>query len=359
MTKIRVTDNNGSLRIRFKLDGQIYNISGLGKSDNRVSCAQAELAAALIERDIKLGCFDESLARYLPHEPVKPPKPKKLIELWDAWVKTLGLSEQTKADHYGTTRRMILRAKPAPNSASVDWFLKDGGHLSSYSYNLRRRLIGNCLDWSIEQKLITENPFRTIKPKKATRRNKTKPLTMEQVRQILDGFKIHYPGYENFAKFLFLTGCRISEAIGLQWKRVDFQANTVTIADALAQVRYQKERVRKSTKTGTVTVLAMSEQVRELLLNIPRGKPDDLVFTCDGEAVSLRKYYYAWKRLLETLGIPHVKAYVSRHTFTSHALAGGLDSSKVAQILGHSDSSMVERNYGSLLNNPRLPELDV
>jgi integrase len=358
--RIQPTNNNASLRIRFTLEGSIYNIAGLGKADKRIARAKAELAAALIERDIELGAFDTTLAKYLPQEPVKPAKPKKLLELWDVWVGTLGLSQQTKADHYRTTRNMILRVKPAPGSDSVDWFVKDGAHLSAFSFNLRKRFIGNCLEWAIGQKLVTENPFRTIKSKKTTKRNKTKPLALEQVRQILEGFKLHYPDYVEFSTFLFLTGCRISEAIGLQWKRVDFEADTVTIADSLAKVNYQKEKVRKSTKTDTITVLTMSKNLRALLLTLPKGKPDELVFKYpDGEAIALRRYYYAWTRLLKTLGIPHTKAYSSRHTFTSHALASGLDSSKVAQFLGHTDSSMVDRNYGSSINTPQLPDIDI
>jgi integrase len=358
--RIQPTNNNGSLRIRFTLDGNIYNIAGLGRCCNRVARARAELAAALIERDIELGAFDSTLAKYLPQEPVKPAKPKRLLELWDLWVSTLHLSKQTESDHYRTTRNMILRAKPAPISDSVDWFVKDGAHLAAFSFNVRRRFFDNCLEWAIGQKLVKENPFRRIKSKKSAKRNKTKPLTLEQVRQILAGFKLHYPDYVEFSTFLFLTGCRISEAIGLQWKRVDFEANTVTIADSLAKVNYQKATVRKGTKTDAITVLTMSNNLRALLLSLAMGDPDDLVFKyADGEAISLRRYYYAWTRLLKTLGIPHVKSYVSRHTFTSAALDSGLDSSKVAKFLGHTDSSMVDRNYGSSLNTPQLPELDI
>jgi integrase len=360
LIRIQPSINNGSLRIRFKLEGSIYNISGLGKAANRLARAKAELIAATIERDIELGSFDRTLARYLPQEPIKPAKPRKLTELWDLWVSTLDLSEQTKSEHYRNTRNMILRAKPLPKSDSSDWFIKDGSHLSSFSFNLRRRFISNCLEWAIEQKLVMENPFRTIKSKKAAKRNKTKPLTIEQVRQILEGFKVHYPDYVGFATFLFLTGCRLSEAAGIQWKRIDFARGEVTIADTLAKVNYQKTRVRQQTKTGSITVLAMSKGLLKLLESLPKGKPDDLLFQyLDGQPISPQKYYKAWVRLLKRLDIPHIKAYASRHTFTSHALDSGLDSSKVAQFLGHTDSAMVDRNYGSTINTPRLPDLNL
>jgi integrase len=358
--RIQPINNNGSLRIRFTFKGDIYNIAGLGQCSNRLARAKAELAAALIERDIELGAFDATLAKYLPQEPMKAIKPKKLLELWDSWVGTLQLSKQTESDHYRTTRNMILRAKPTPISDSADWFVKDGAHLSAFSFNVRRRSFNNCLEWAIGQKLVKENPFRQIKSKKTTKRNKTQPLPLEQVRQILEGFKAQYPDYVKFSTCLFLTGARTSEIIGLQWKRINFEANTITIADTLATVRYQKATVRQQTKTDTITVLTMSNALRALLLTLPMGSPDELVFKYpDGSAISLRRYYYSWTRILKALEIPHVKSYVSRHTFTSAALDSGLDSSKVAQFLGHTDSSMVDRNYGSSLNTPQLPELDI
>jgi integrase len=360
VVRIRPTNNNGSLRIRFKLEGEIYTISGLGQASNRIARAKAELAAALIERDIELGTFDTALSKYQPQEPAKPVKPKRLIELWDLWVSTLHLSEQTKSEHYQNTRNMILRAKPLPNSDSADWFMKDGAHLSAFSFNLRRRFFSNCLEWAIGQKLVTENPFRTIKSKKAPKRNKTEPFTLEQVRQILVGFKAHYPDYVEFSTFLFLTGCRLSEAAAIQWKRVEFAKGTVTIADTLSKVNYQKQRIRQQTKTGSITVLSMSEGLRRLLESRPKGGSDDLVFTYpNGEHISPEKYYKAWVRLLKKLGIPHIKAYASRHTFTSHALDSGLDSSTVGRFLGHTDGSMVDRNYGSTINTPRLPDLNL
>jgi integrase len=316
--------------------------------------------AATIERDIELGAFDTTLAKYLPADSVKPANHGKLIDLWDSWVSTLQLSQQTESDHYRTTRNMILRAKPAPSSDSNEWFIKDGSHLSAFSFNLRKRYFSNCLEWSIGENLAESNPFRTIKSKKAVKRVKTKPLTLKGVRQILEGFRVHQPDYVGFSTFLFLTGCRPSEAIAIQWKRVDFDRGEITIADTLARVAYQKARIRQQTKTGSITVLVMSEGLLKLLESLPRGKPDDLVFHYkDGSAISLRKYQYQWLQMLKRLEIPHVKAYVSRHTFTSHALDSGLDSSAVAKFLGHSDSSMVDQNYGSSIKTPKLPDLNL
>jgi integrase len=368
LVKINCSNNNGSIRIRFDFEGKKHNIAGLGSWANRLDRAKAELLAATIERDILLGNFDATLDRYLrpmavskPVEPAKVPAPKShtLLKVWDSWVATLDLSEQTKAEHYSTVRRHILRTKPAPLLGSTAWLIESTVHLSAYSFNLRLRMLGNCLDWAIDAGLTQSNPFRKIKRKKSPRINKTRPLTLEQVRQVLNGFNAIAPTYRPFAEFLFSTGVRTSEGVGLQWKRIDLEAGTVTIADTLTQMKYQTTKVRKPTKTSSVTTLPMSTNLRKLLESLPRGEPDDLIFTHNGKPISRQLYHRAWTKVLVDVGIPHQKPYSSRHTFCSQALDMGLTPSQVAEFLGHSNSSMVERNYGSAINVVPLPNFDI
>jgi integrase len=367
LVKISPSNNNGSIRIRFEFEGKKHNISDLGKWGNRLDRARAELMAATIERDIELGGFDATLDRYLrpiaapkPVEPAKVPAPKRhLLDVWDSYVDTLALSELTKSEHYQTLRNSINRVKPKPGLDSIDWFVRSTADLSTFSFNSRLRMLKGCLSWAVDQGLAKSNPFSGIKIKKSGKPNKTKPFTLSQVRQILDGFTAIAPTYRPIATFLFLTGARTSEAIGLQWKRIDFIAGTVTIADTLTTVKYQRAPIRKSTKTGAVTVLPMSNNLRQSLESIPTGEPNDLVFSHKGKTVSIELYRRAWKLVLESVGIPHQKMYSSRHTFCSQALASGLTSSQVADFLGHSDSSMVDKNYGSSINVIPLPDFNI
>jgi hypothetical protein len=44
-----------------------------------------------------------------------------LLEIWDAWVEDLDLPPQTKADHYATLRRQIVKAGN-PSCTDIAWF---------------------------------------------------------------------------------------------------------------------------------------------------------------------------------------------------------------------------------------------
>jgi integrase len=361
MAKINPLNNNGSIRLRFYVDGKQYNISRLGKYSNRVALAKAEMMAAIIESDLTLGTFDESLNKYSESLSVgngRKLKPRKLLEVWDSWVESLNLSEQTKSDHYHRLRSMITKANPMLDDTA--WFTKASKELSSFTFNSRLRFLKNCLDFAVSQRLIDSNPYQNIKSIKSEMKAKTKPLTFEEMRLILVGFEKNYPDYLPIVSFLFLVGCRISEGIGLQVKRIDWKNETVTIADTLARVEYQASTVRKQTKTGAITTIPFNEALRTLLTSVvtPEMQPDDLVFNIKGRSIKLRTYQNNWGKVLKLVELPHTKAYSTRHTMISMALDQGMSILEVAALVGHKGSTMIDRHYGSVLTPPKLPDLD-
>jgi integrase len=355
-------DNNGSIRIQFTHNRQRYSIAPGGKYSDPIALAFAQAITARIELDIKAGVFDQSLQRYrgdgvIPAK--KPRQPKKLLFLWDEWVKTLGLSDETRADHYEMVRRMISSAKPSPTIDNAAWFPKSGEHLAASTYNKRLGYLRRCCEWAISERLATANPFARLKTKPVTT-EPIVPLTQEEISKLITGFKNLAPHYLPFVCFLLATGARTSEAIGIQWKRIDFARGEVTIADSTPRVRGGKGTKRKSTKTNRVTVLNLNEALRQVLDSQPKGAPDELVFKSpEGKAIDRSNFRTAWRKVLASQGIPYRKPYTSRHTTASHAIDQGASLPDVAYILGHKDTRMVSQTYGHIVNRPKLPDLNL
>lgn len=348
MSQINLTNNNGRIRIRFKHQRITYNISTLGKYTNPIDRSKAKILAASIELDIQLGQFDSTLEKY-----IGAPKPKShpMLPIWDLWVATLELSESTKADHYVVIRRAIEKIKPPPEIYDSKWFVKSAENLASSTFNTRLRFLSKFSNWALEEGYLKTNPYLKLEGRKGSRQ-KTNPLTIHQIKSILQKFSELQPQYSKFATFLFLTGCRHSEAIGLTWDKVNLELGEIEISETLVKGR------KKGTKTGLVTVLQMSQNLRVLIESIDRNESDQYVFTnLNGDPVHINTYGYAWKKVLEALEIPHVKPYVSRHSFASNAIDGGLSIEEVARILGHADTTMVQRHYVSSLSKVNLPEL--
>lgn len=128
--QITPQNNNGTIRLRFTLQGKRYTLNPVlgGRFDNPVDLAAANQIATQIQLDIATGHFDDTLQRYLPQPPEQTPKKSSLLEIWDAWVDSLDLAPHTKADHYQAIRRQMVKNLPPVSDrrslSNVDWFLQ-------------------------------------------------------------------------------------------------------------------------------------------------------------------------------------------------------------------------------------------
>lgn len=361
MREIRPINNNGSIQLKFTVGGKRYSFNPIpgGSYGNRKDMAEATLVATKIQNDIQAGYFDETLERYRPSSKlVKKPglETTDLLGLWDAWVDTLDISAATKADHYKAIRRMIVKASPAVTDTS--WLTK--ANLAPNTYNKRLSYVKSCFLWAVREGKVTDNPFEKVKTRKVVTKP-IKPFTREEIATILKGFDEIAPHYKPFIKFLFLTGTRLAEAIGLRWEHVDFARNEIVIRESYPKDRTKagRTRIRKETKTGSVRYLTMGDSLRELLESLRDGQSqDDLVFKtvrgCVPDNSTLQKL---WKKVLRHCGIPYRKLHAIRHTMLSHAVEQGIPLTGVAYLAGHSNTSMVIKTYGHMVNRPNLPDM--
>jgi integrase len=295
------------------------------------------------------------ISQHLQSEPEKNPP---LLEIWDLWVESLDLPAETKAGHYDNFRRQIVKAGN-PLSAEKDWFMSNS--LAPKTHNTRLWLLKSVAAWAVAEGLLTVNPWLKVKPRKATKEI-VKPFSQGEAVKIIAGFEESYPAWTPFAKFLFLSGCRISEAIGLQWKHVDFQRGEICICESLPRsLDKTYQRVRKSTKTGSVRFLEINAELTKVLKQVlpARKNSESLVFlnsTGTGH-VDCRNFRHRWKKVLSAANIPYRRPHIIRHSFASHAIEQGCPLTGVAYLLGHSDTRMVAQTYGHLIGRPSLPNI--
>jgi integrase len=371
---VAIENFRGRVRLRWNCEGKRYTLS-LGLPFSGLGERIAKSKASEIELDIITGNFDPSLARYYIIQKQKPvqksEQPDTLLELWDNWVKTLDLSDRTYHADYKPYRAMIAKVNPSIIDCG-DWYRTLQG-LSPRVYNKRLGYLRRCCKWGIEQKLIQNNPFESIKPRKAAKQV-IRPFTPMEIKAILEAMRgdrfmdkysaFTHSHYADWVEFQFLCGTRPAESIGLQRRHIDFEKGLIEISEALARGdRGQPNgagRVRKGTKSGSVRYLPMTPRLKEILTEQCGGLcSNDLVFTSPkknaiDDVTFGRK---VWKHLVKGLGLEYRRFYVTRHTFASIALEQGTPIATVAYLLGHSDLSMITRTYGHIVSKPVMPDI--
>jgi len=132
--------------------------------------------------------------------------------------------------------------------------------------------------------------------------------------------------------FLLGTGVRLSEALGLQWRDLDFKRKLIHIDRQLSVFT----RTFTTTKSGKSRIVPMSATVETALSGLPAGSGEDLVFP------GMRaRFGDAMRALHGPLG-KRVTAHSLRHTFASWAIQAGVNITTVSRILGQSTSAVTE-----------------
>jgi integrase len=348
-----VCSYRGMLRLRLPrhLFGGQQKYLYLGLPDNPINQQAAQAKAQAIAADIAFDRFDDTLERYRSVA-IKPDTSPTLGELWDKYTfhKSKVLAHSTLEKDFKWIKRHIERL---PSQRLRD------------ARQIRKHLIGTltpkaakkiwiylaaCCQWAVDEELVDKNPFQNLP--KITRGKKSgniNPFTQEERDTIIQGFESspYYAHYTSFVRFLFLTGCRTSEAIGLQWRHISQDLSVITFSEAIV---YKK---RKSTKTGKIRKFPVNGSLRSLLRSIQPSEltPDSLVFPSphglpiDGHNFLSR----AWTMVLSDLPIQYRSVYNTRHTFISLCLDAGVKVTQVAQWVGNS-ADTIWRHYAGLIN---------
>lgn len=369
MREIEPINNNGSIQLKFSYAGKRYSFNPIPKGDynDKRDIGTARAIATQIQNDILAKNFDPTLNRYrLTPKPQSlqtsdpQSKPKTLIEVWDCWVTSLNLPVATREHHYKAIRQQIIKANPA--LLDTAWLTQ--ANLSPSTFNQRLGYLKACYRWAISKGLLDINPYGGVKTRKTTPRS-VKPFTNKEITAIIRGFEEFAPHYAPFVKFLMATGVRTSEAIGLRWGHVDFDGGVITIRESLSRdwAGNGYRRVKKETKTGSDRQLKMTEELSELLYLLKPNNPnrDALIFTTvKGKTIddgNFRERY--WVKVLTKVGVNYRNIYTTRHTTASHAIEQGTPITGVAYLLGHTDTTMVIKNYGHMINRPSLPTIPI
>jgi integrase len=378
---VAILCSNNRLQLRFNYGGKRHYLS-LGLPDTKVNRKAAELKVQIIERDIAYGEVDLTLQKYKPQNSLEAIRLEglepDLRDLWGKWV-----------DY----------RKPQLEAKTLEWFSTMGNHIHrmpvytlDQSHQIRDWIVGNiaadmgkrlltrinaCCKWALKTGLIAQNPFEgmaaEIKLTKAqnTDHFKIDPFACEEQEAIINAFEAHryHKIYAPLVRFLFLTGCRPSEALGLKWRHVD--DDKILFKEAVVYAN-SKPTAKGSTKTGKDRFFPINKTLGLFLNSIKpeKAKSDGLLFNIDGKPMNYSLFWRAWhgrksgkKRYVGVVTSLAEKGqikryrhpYQCRHTFITQCLEAGVPIPQVAKWVGNSPA-IIMQHYAGILFSVQVPE---
>ena len=359
---VATENHRNRIRLRWGYQGKRYYLyTGLPYTQAALKVAQQ--TAGKIELDMLTGHFDETLVAYGK----KPDQSSVLtvVEIFQRFTDYKGKFVQPKTlwsykgiinaldNYFGTKPSQPLTKSDVEEF--TEWYKTT--NLEPHIQRDRLVKIASAWDWAIGEKLVENNPWQgASKLIKVPPKPQPKPFTQAEVAAILEAFREnqYYHYYAPYVEFLIGTGCRPSEAIGLQWKHVAKDFKSIWIGSTLTRGE------RKGTKTNKDRTLILTPRLIALLcrLKLASAQPDDLVFvTPNGNPIRDQNFCRrAWKTILTELGIPYRKPYYLRATFISHALEAGVSPTTIAAMTGHSVQVLFQY-YAAAIKAPQLPDI--
>ncbi|NES97260.1 MAG: DUF3596 domain-containing protein [Desertifilum sp. SIO1I2] len=374
-------------RLRLRLPRSLYGgkqkYLTLGMADTPENRKAAEAKARQIELDILADNFDPTLAKYRPKTHLAVVEPTVTLKsLWSDYVNAK--SPNWSPSYIGneiaavTTKIEAIPVQEISEATSAQiesWVIKN-----SCSADAAKRLltqISSCCNHAVKSQVIKSNPFadmaKEIKTHKerANEEDEIDPFTREERDLIIEAFVTNkfsrykningrnssHSRYANYIRFMFLTGCRPSEALGLQWRHI--HAGFILFEQSVVKCGKSGYICKSGLKTQKSRRFPINKQLRDLLdemrLNNPEVSLDAALFPGEQEVTGfphvLNTHSFqqgAWETVLKKLGIRYRKPYQTRHTFiTLISNEGSLNVKDVARLCGTSPKMIYEHYLGN------------
>lgn len=221
-----------------------------------------------------------------------------------------------------------------------------GRRLSSTTVHGIHTTLHHALRAAVEQGLIPTNPADEVDPPKVIRQ----PMNVLNEEQ-LDTFMAVIqkdPLWYDFFYTELTTGLRRGEICSLMWSDFDERGGTLKISRTLHREKGGR-LVAGDTKTYAGTrKIVLPPSTAELLQARKKKSFSPWIFhdPLRPEApISPDSAYRQLKKFLANAGLPNIRFHDLRHTFSTHALASGVDAKTLSGILGHTKASFTLDTY--------------
>ena len=352
-----------SIRVNFTLDGRWQRVR-LALPPTTVNLRYAEKLVDRVRKAVARGTFD--WAEFFPDAPqAKKAKPAHTFKQWcDLWLDTKGRLAKNTLSQYRNALEVwqgLLGPESAMESLShavvaakvgkTPW--KSAKLLNNYLIPLRGvfALAGRELDLGDPMEGIENSKHQAQPPD---------PLSPQEMEQVLAHMRERYDVRAwAYFEMAFTTGMRPEELIELRWGDVDWSAGTIRVQRARTA---GEVKPLKTYNVRDVDLLARAVAALEAM------KPWTMVGSTDKTDQDLGRRIFEnpitgkawhdersqrdtfWRPTLRACGIRWRRAYQTRHTYATNALAAGANPAYIARQMGHKNAKMLFSVYAKWID---------
>nr|WP_321387353.1 tyrosine-type recombinase/integrase [uncultured Enterococcus sp.] len=234
-------------------------------------------------------------------------------------------------------------------------------------YKVLHSTAKRIFEYAINLGMLQYNPLAHImmpkRPKKATNSDVVKVYSKEQLKTLFTYVDSLKPNYSNdynktLLRFLFYSGCRISEALALNWTDIDFEDNNVLINKTLSQTKHGYKISDPKTDKSAATIALDAETIsllkkwqinqRKYMLSLGITEPTMIFCGIYKQMITHHAIYARMLTITDKCSIPFLGLHVTRHTHASLLLDAGASMKEVQDRLRHAKISMTMDTYGHL-----------
>lgn len=209
-------------------------------------------------------------------------------------------------------------------------------------HNLLNQILKSFVEWDE----LKSNPAEKVKLPQLDKPEK-RIWTKEEVIKFLDAAE-NYQYYIAYYLAIF-TGMRLGEVMGLEWKNIDFDQNTIYVKKQIGRGAKGKSVVKNYTKTNASRrSIYISEDVKDKLKAYKKKQDPKSAYVCTttiGTTISESNIRRSMKSICKKANVPYISFHEQRHTHASLALQIGVEPKVIQERLGHSKLSTTMDTY--------------
>ncbi|MFS0939074.1 tyrosine-type recombinase/integrase [Enterococcus casseliflavus] len=234
-------------------------------------------------------------------------------------------------------------------------------------YRVLHSSASRVLKYAINLGMIDRNPLEYVlmpkRIKEAPRTEKIKVYTKQELKELFHYLDNTKPSYNNdfnnvLLRFLIYSGCRISEALALNWSDIDFNNQTVTINKTLSQTKNGYKVSTTKTAASNATLILDATTINKLkkwqidqrkyMLTLGITEPTSIFCGIYKQTITHHAIYARLITIAKEANVPFLGVHSTRHTHASLLLDSGATMKEVQERSRHTKISQTLDVYGHL-----------